>query len=279
MGLCTVYYIPEHLAFILACYKMKIPSADIQHGLQGDQHIAYSGWKHIYHQLLPTGFWVWSAFEKSNIEKWSRDNGPVVFVGGNLWMDFCLTTDDPEIKIINDEIQEIKNEGKNHILLSLQPNNYLDYFIPILKESPDSWFWWIRLHPRMLEREAELVQLLTKHNIHNYCIKEASYFPLPFILKNIDVHVTFNSTVVLDAELFNIKSLVLDENGIKYFPEQFQRKMAFHEKNLQDSVEKIQFLVEKSKSKEIHEKEDVPKPTERIQTFLALLTSKNVHSK
>ena len=225
LGFCSVYYIPETLAFILACNEMQIPSIDIQHGVQGDTHIAYSDWKDAHsYKLLPRFFWVWSQHEKTTIEKWSGNEGPKSFVGGNLWMQFWRDKLNPHIKNLQTEIQKTKVNSScdSYILYSVQPNDSFEIILPLIKDSPKNWHWWIRLHPRMLEQESQFRALLEKNSIENYCIEEASQMPLPLLLSNLDIHVTFNSSVVVEAEEFNMPSLVIAENGQELFPRQFQ---------------------------------------------------------
>ncbi|MBN2156584.1 MAG: hypothetical protein JW776_11120 [Candidatus Lokiarchaeota archaeon] len=271
LGMCTGYYIPEHLAFILACFESSIPSVDIQHGLQGEFLSAYSEWKHEYRQLLPTSFWVWTEFEKDYIQNWAHETSPFPYLGGNLWLDFCSNAENGEIRKFLKEIRHIKtNEYNSHILLSLQPNNTLDYFFNIIKQSPKTWFWWIRLHPRMLEQIDELIQLLEQNNILNYSVTEASQFPLPLILKNVDVHITYNSTVVIDADQFNLKSIVLDENGSDYFPQQFQKGVAYYERSTPDIVNRLDFLLKSTQDVKITSTKDTA-PVSRLEKFFALL--------
>ena len=83
------YYSFHGMAFVLACNRLGIPVADLQHGVQGELHFAYGPWVLPTggYELLPTHFWVWSEREAEVIDRWAHsDDGRAAVVGGNPFL-------------------------------------------------------------------------------------------------------------------------------------------------------------------------------------------------
>lgn len=99
----------------------------------------------------------------------------------------------------------------------------MEHFI---SETVDKYQWLIRLHPLTFKNKSELkkfksylnekfnFQILKKINWF-----DATCFPLPIILKYVDFHITIESSVILDAELMNIPSLLLNKKVLQFSPE------------------------------------------------------------
>lgn len=202
------YYLPEGMAMCLACNRVNIPCADIQHGLVIG-NIGYDFWDSIPeepYELLPTHFFVWKKQDADCILKWTKRNN--VFIGGNISMGVY-----ENLETLKDKV-----DIRTHILVTLQPSFDPEViFNAIDKADPDNFFWWIRCHPSMGHNIVE--QLDIKFGIKGNCdVRIATSKPLLTMLNTADVHVTGFSSVIMEAETCGIPSISVDPNAIRRYP-------------------------------------------------------------
>ena len=229
----TCCYSTESMALILACHRLGIPSIDIQHGFQGDLHIAYGQWNCLPekgYELLPTIFWCWSELEASTIKKWNKCNASVhqPVVGGNLFLQRWITNDDDIVKTYDKIMSDLKSKTKDciYILYTLNCNtkNELQDMVDIIKGVNNSGlrsYFWVRLHPITISHKEEVRSILKENRINNFELDNATGLPLYAILRHMDIHITELSSVVIEAESFHVPSIVVREVGIENFPTQF----------------------------------------------------------
>ena len=103
VAITSCYYSMTGWALNLACRDLGILSVDIQHGVQGSGHPAYSLWGSIPdngYELLPSIFWSWSSYEAQTINHWCAKVKKFhqSIVGGNLWLDFWKSEGDELVK-------------------------------------------------------------------------------------------------------------------------------------------------------------------------------------
>ena len=235
LGFCVSYYSITGMAFNLACREYHIPSIDIQHGLQGDLHVAYGRWNKLPvtgYELLPTYFWCWDEAEVVSINKWSSKvsqwHKPIM--GGNLWLEGWKNKKYDFIAWYDRTIKarlEFLPSTTNHILVTLQfnltNNETLAPLLSAIKDSPSEWHWWIRLHPCSSKKEKNFIQqFLLNENNGNYEIDMASEFPLYALLRHMNVHVTHSSSTVIEALSFRVPSVILSTYGKEFFPGQVE---------------------------------------------------------
>ena len=72
---------------------------------------------------------------------------------------------------------------------------------------------------------------LNKITKQNYEVKNASRLPIFSLLRNIDLHITQYSSVVIEAASFNIKSIVIDDIGKSTYEDYINRGVAFYCEN------------------------------------------------
>lgn len=254
----TSCYSTESMALILACYQMGIPSVDIQHGSQGDFHIAYARWNRLPekgYELLPTIFWCWSEFEASTIKRWSKCNASVhqPVVGGNLFLQRWAVSDDDVVVRTYDEIMSgLKRNTKNgiHILYSLNgcTKNDLGTMVEIIKGVNNSGlrsYFWVRLHPVTIDQKPEVRRILNENGINNFELDNATGLPLYAILRHMDIHITECSSVVIEAESFHVPSIVVRELGTANFPAQVSSGWAIPAYTIDEIISGIQLQLER----------------------------------
>lgn len=214
------YYGSWAMSVIQAARKLNIPTSDIQHGVINDLHIMYSSWTGIKsrsYNVLPDTFFTWSAFDAEVIQRWAQDSGvhhaePF----GNPWLQAYK-----EDKLgLGEESSLLPDNSKPLILYTLANRDdiFFDSLVTFVKAHHDHFNIWFRLHPRQLPFREEVVDRLRKLEILDMVnIDEATNLPLPLILKMARLHVTFLSSVVIEALQFNLTSLVVGELGRQHY--------------------------------------------------------------
>lgn len=219
------YYGDQQLAFLLACKRLSIYSVDIQHGVQGEFHLAYGSWFKVPsngYKLLPNDFFVWSEAEKSEITKWmhTKDNNKVV-VSGNMFANMWLDKNNEVVSKYDELVNNLKNNiNDKTILLTLSPytDKYMDIIWDVVYKTQRNYNWFIRLHPAMINDKRVIVEDLKNRKIKNYILEEATDLPLYAILRNIDVHITVQSSCVIEASIFGVFNIITSEYGRNLYP-------------------------------------------------------------
>jgi hypothetical protein len=242
----TCYYHLRFMALCAAGKALNIPTFDIQHGVQGDFHVAYGRWNKVPengYEMLPTVFLTWSDWEKEAINKWSSQLSYIhrAVVIGNPWLNMWKNDQNPLVKYYISKIQGVLVNPiyTVHVLYTMQP---IDDALPenllrAINQSPANWKWWLRMHPRQRHQKKEIKQTLQAVNQPDKLnFDEASDLPLPLLLKFSSVHVTLWSSAVLEAEYFGLPSVVMHENGRHLFRKQIERGMVYFSDSQPESL-------------------------------------------
>jgi len=219
------YYSLEGMAFVLACRESGTMVVDVQHGLQGDLHPAYGAWprpKSAVHSLLPDRFWVWSSWEREVIARWSDGTGHCAVLGGNPWMRVWQEGEQwPGVAQAHELARALRAraEGRPVVLVTLQygfnASEQIEPLSRLLSVAAGRFAFWVRLHPMMLERRAGLSALLRA----GVCceLQQPTDLPLQALLPYVDVHMTYSSSVVIEAAQFGIRSVITSLYGAELF--------------------------------------------------------------
>jgi len=255
LGFLVSYYGITGYAFNLACRELGVNSIDIQHGLQGELHMAYGSWRNVPkkgYELLPSLFWCWSDFEANAIQKWckgvSKWHKPIV--GGNLLLNQWLYGDSEFVKYYDQIILNLKEPYRyfKHILFTQNEpidNKIFKNVLYVIENSPDSWFWWIRIHPCQLKIKSKVKKLLHESKILNCNVDYATDLPLYALLKHMDIHITSSSSTVIEAEIFGVPSVIVSSGGSKLFPNQISSGWATSAYTSEDIIIAIKKQIEK----------------------------------
>jgi hypothetical protein len=228
------YYGDYQMAFILACKELRIKTFDIQHGVQGEHHLAYCNWTNVPGNgflCFPDGFLLWSdkeskAMESTNSANFIQWHKPIV--SGNAFANHWKNNDDQDVIYYDNKIRELSgNTEKSNVLLSLSPftDNMMDEVWKVVKETQNDFNWWIRLHPAMLGEKSNVTQLLSKKGINNYNLQEATEYPLYALLRNMTVQVTVQSSTVIEANDFGVPTIITSEYGWSLFRSQIDNSL------------------------------------------------------
>jgi hypothetical protein len=222
------YYTLESMAFVRACRRHGIPVTDVQHGVQGEGHGAYAGWGRIPEradELLPSYFWVWSAWEAEAIRAdldASRVCIPVV--GGNPWMEFWTSAVRDGVRdAAASQAQALAERagGRPIVLVTLQfglaDALQLEPLRALIEECADGYAWWVRLHPVMAERREEVRSKLGAGDERHVWLDLPSDLALPELLRHAHVHLTHSSSTVIEAACMGVPSILTSESGRDLF--------------------------------------------------------------
>jgi len=278
MGFTVSYYNPVGMGFNLACRGLGIPSVDIQHGIQGDYQGAYGRWYKIPkkgYELLPSIFLCWSNHEAETIKKWntlvSEWHKPVI--SGNVWMQFWNTHEK-----LKERDALIHQKNKNYILVTFSTiDSQNEILIKKIKETipllDRNVFFRFRLHPTDLKKKLFIERLLTENKIEAYDIDKATNAPLYAILPEVDIHITYASATVLEAESFGIPSIIISRDEGKHFSDQIARGSAVVATNKQQLKKYIEVFLNDRKLK----KKELDTKTFRAYDFLVSKMKKAKH--
>lgn len=221
MVLC--YYSEDIMTLLVAANKIGIETIEMQHGPQTNIHLAYSDWSVLPvdgYQILPRTFWHWDKESMEVVNKWISKN--ILYnnlIVGNFWVNYW-----------KDKINEYKHKG--YILYSLQPfpftieDLFPENIIRCIKKSNVLWF--VRLHPRQLDKKETVINFLKEKNIfHLINIENATFDVLPKVLANSKFHVTNFSGTTIEASLLNIETVLIHRDGLLSFPDLVKSKKAF----------------------------------------------------
>lgn len=207
LAFCQTYYEPSRLGLIWAAADAGCPSADLQHGLNGWYHCAYSHWTAVPptgYALLPDAFVVWDAESAANIARWMpperRRNR--VWIGGQ-------PDDAPLASTVRAGIgllQERSAAAERTILVTLSPAECMQYGLPDLlldtiRRTPPEWLWLIRSHPRLPPDDRfghrGIAATLERAGIRNFDSRLATEVPLDAAIAASTHHLTQFSTCFL----------------------------------------------------------------------------------
>jgi hypothetical protein len=248
----TVVFVAEYyslygMALILACRQCCIATVDIQHGMQGDEHLAYGCWSKIPrtgYELLPSVFWCWSDYEAGVINKWNQDVLPIhkTFVGGDLWLNLWREKSSEIVSYYDNMIGRFKYKTGRplHVLVTLGLLSDLkEWILTAIQASFVDIFWWIRVHPCRLEEREIVREILKEFGITNVVLDQATDLPLQALLRHVNVNVTAFSSTVFDAECYGIPSVLTDSAGVTLFSEQTASGLAVTASNADELLKAI----------------------------------------
>lgn len=227
-GAKIVFGIQPSRELCMACHKRGIWVADVQHGVIADTHPWYGQAFRSSDpvEYLPNAFLCWDHGSYEVIDKWARDKNVKTYVIGNRWLARFLKRENDD-HLVRDlcEAYERDNPGdprKKTILVSLSWGNtnidnrfITDGLEKTIKNTSDRFRWILRLHPNQVKGFAsdEGLRFIEYFNAHlcGHAIWEApTRAPLPVVLQGVDLHISWNSSVSIEASQIGIKTALLD---------------------------------------------------------------------
>lgn len=204
------WYSNRSMALNLAARRLGIKTVDLQHGVQGKGHFAYSGWQQFPSQgyeVMPTSFWCWGQASAADLVAYNPglQTKARILVGGNPWLN----------KWRPQPFQQRASDPKRKDILVTLQHDVSNVLLEGIKKSPEGWRWRIRFHPARSTkyREADLALFAaTGHKGIETDVENE--LPLYKCLQQCDVHVTESSTCALEALAFGVGTVVLSDTRL-----------------------------------------------------------------
>jgi hypothetical protein len=226
------FYDVTGYAFTLAAARAGVPCIDVQHGVTGPHHLAYTPWPALPRfqpgwRLLPSHFWSWSAADASMINDWGQHSRParLAVCGGHPFLQAWAAGSMKLPAAMQTRLDHLllAAQGRQRVLVTLQPGlTHADALAPLLQ----AWIlkpemsWWLRLHPMALAEGPRIQALAQAHGLTSFDIETATALPLPALLAQAHVHTTHSSSTVIEAQTLGLASVVWSEYGAELAQEQ-----------------------------------------------------------
>lgn len=224
--------IQPHAALCRACHEQGIFVFDMQHGYIGPKHPGYGEAFQIGRdrQEMADCILCWDEDSAASIQGWTSRKQVELRVIGNPWINKFVTRreQDKVVRFFEDRRHTDRSGGaRPRILVSLQwglddpaiaPDRELfdNEFMPIaletaIRNTREQCDWILRPHP-VQSMNSEVLKRLTQHVQERFgsAVRISENDPLPFVLSGVDLHITYNSSVVIEAEYFGVRSALLD---------------------------------------------------------------------
>lgn len=231
------FYGSTGFAATLASKELGIKCFDIQHGVQGKYHYAYSSYfidrKRKYNSL-PDKFLVWTERDDSNIRN-SLNNSPyhTSEIIGNIFINNYIKKKNFKEAVNDSMIQEqlLKIKNENSIgLISLQPETKINQIQEIISycdiNNHGKVFWLLRFHHDMNDSvRKKYFSAFEKFTNVDFEISNNS--SLLQILSVIDFHITDHSSVIIEANYFGVPSIAIGNIALEYYFDYYDCKSIF----------------------------------------------------
>ena len=212
-----------------ACHELGVWVADVQHGVHADSKEGspyyWSGYRRIQpREWHPDAFLCWDASAKFQLEKWTSSfTGIELHVIGNPWLNRFLIDEEFVGNIFRMGWGEmIDAESRPTVLVTLQwgrtelDNGVIhESLIDVIKQTSERYRWLIRLHPNQIEgfaaNEGRMFEEIFQNKLASHAEWQvATRMPLPLLLKRVQSHITWHSSVTIEAALMGVRTAVLN---------------------------------------------------------------------
>lgn len=220
----VVIGIQPDLYLCKACIEIEIPIYSLQHGAIESDIRCYTDikYKKNNNYIQPTGFLVWDEDSLFTLKKSNLDITNSYIIGHPFIYRFIKQyNDDIYIKNLEEYSNIFEQNDKPNILITTQWG-LKDYYntefdllprelIEVIKQTSGNYNYYIRLHPVNKAKQLNSICESLDINKYNINVKEVTEMPLPFVLKQISLHITFHSAVTKECCFFGINTLLLNQ--------------------------------------------------------------------
>lgn len=213
--LLVCWYAVENMAVLHECSRMGIRTVDLQHGVQGNAHLAYGPWASLPsagYSLMPDAFWCWDDSSAASIRAWAGAGRIGAWAMGDPWLERGLSKPSAPLW---------QNDGRKKVLYAaFMPDPLPSMLIVAMKKTMATCQWVVRTHPATPELPSVIHELLKAEGLEGSVrISPASDMPMGNALLGCDLHITPYSSTVLEAASLGVPSLAIHRNAIDLFPE------------------------------------------------------------
>lgn len=237
--------IQPSLELCFAAKQNNIWIADLQHGALSDTGYYGLQYRSRVNQMgWPDCVLCWDKTSKAWLEKNLAGKVFAQMIGNPWFLRFI--DNNPSDKLVKEAAAAMSHHknDKPVVLVTLQwgqlqsavnheigtSASLINY---IKSKEGEKFTWWLRIHPvqlRGIEGQFFLKKLSNEFNNNgNVSWTTASEHPLPLVLQHVDLHITLQSAVTIEAGWFGIKTALLHPRAdlsYEYFKEQVDQGMA-----------------------------------------------------
>lgn len=229
--LLLCYYETCYLPIISAARALGIPTADLQHGMNGSVHAAYTHFTIVPeagYDLLPDWFVTWGPLSSANVMRWwpgPTRHRPVV---GGRW-DSASSPSAPDAAAA---AAAASGPTARRLVITMQDEPFDAAVLAAIAAAPAEWQWLVRPHPasrRYAGADASsLAAQLAGAGIGNAVVVPADVASLPQLLTGADGHVTWASSSWMDAAMYGVPTIFLHPGAGAQFGVEIASGLARH---------------------------------------------------
>lgn len=224
----VIAIMPSH-ELCAACHKLNVWVADVQHGVIAKNHPWYGKKfkEKVNVNFLPDCFLLWDKYSSEVLEEWVDKSKIDLKIIGNRWISRFkkLDVEDTLVShVYSNFIKEfsITNDSRKSILVSMSwgeegiPNGILsDNIISLIQKTYKKYRWLLRLHPNQMigfatEESKKFIDIFKSKLEGKAEWEYPSKAALPLLLKACSLHISWNSSVGIEAAMLGVKSAALD---------------------------------------------------------------------
>jgi len=215
------------VAAALACSRLGIPTVDVQHGIQGAKHAAYSRWPQLPESgvaTVPNVFWVWGDDEKAAIEPWTApaSGRHRVAVAGNPSLTLFRDEGAALVRSFDRQLESARGSRAGVEVLVALAGRVPEPLVVAMRESPSDWYWWLRMHPAAHDIRHEVEDVADAVGRSRVNVSEASELPVYSLIRRADVVVSERSSTLMEAIELGVGSVLIDETARSYYAPQIE---------------------------------------------------------
>lgn len=212
-----------------AAHKRDVWVADIQHGVIAEQHPWYGEEFRACEprEQLPDAFLCWDRGSERVTKVWAEARGIATIPIGNRWLARFLRPSKND-ELANTALAQFAAETaawpyrRKTILVSLSWNEYtipngfiIDALESVIRKTSGEFRWLIRMHPNQLkgfatQEKAKFLKYFDTSLKGHAEWEPATKYPLPVVLRSTDMHISWSSSVCIEAAQSGVKSALMD---------------------------------------------------------------------
>lgn len=232
------------MGLTMAAKQLGIRCMYINHGYYSIESFYNFGWSKEpegLYECRPNYYWCWT--EKSAlVMNQELPNGKAIY-GGPPYVLAWQNGLKNKLDSINVELEKNIPKGKKVVLFTLSNDDvgrevYPDWLFDVVKATEVDYFWLFRKHKAFWGT----VQDEICREVEHYCNVEwrmSSRLPLLQLLEISDVHVTYNSSTLIEAEAMGVNTVIFSEMWQDRYAEQLANGTAVYANSKDSMIKKL----------------------------------------